>query len=622
MTGTWNEFAITSARIPHDCKLARKFEISARDWSRDKLPGRMKRRTGFLITLVLMALPVRAADEGVRFLALVDRTWERQIQDDPLFATSVGRQEYNDRLPSITAKELERQYNQRKAALTELKAIDRSKLPAAQVVNYDIFRRQLEEAIANYELGDYQIPFNADSGFHTSFSRLPNDVPLTTTKDYENYIARLRAWPRYVREQIAHLRLGLQRGMTVPRATLEGYDRTMAAHVVDDPTSSVFWVPFEKFPASVPASDHERLRREGRAAVADGAIAGYRELLDFFRKEYQPGARTSLGASEMPNGRAYYAQKIREFTTLDLTPDEIHKMGLAEVDRISAEMTAVMKQVGFQGDFAAFLQFLRTDPRFYAKNPEELLSRASRLAKRIDGKLPSLFGNLPRLPYTVEPVPPDIAPKYTTGRYVEAPQGSTQPGIYWVNTYKLEARPLYNLPALTLHEAVPGHHLQIALSRELEDLPNFRRFSYISAFGEGWGLYSEWLGLEAGFYTDPYDNFGRLSYEMWRACRLVVDTGLHSKGWTRQQAIDYMASRTALPLHEVTTEVDRYISWPGQALAYKLGEMKIKELRKRAEQALGTRFDVRRFHDVVLGSGSVPLSVLESNVDAWLAQQR
>jgi uncharacterized protein (DUF885 family) len=573
-----------------------------------------------LVLLSLLALPV-FADDVAKLHALFDRTWETQLKEDPLFATSVGRHEYGDRLPSIAPADLERQYAFAKATLVELATIDRAKLPASEVVNYDMFRRQLEDAVAGYELGDYQLPFNADSGFHTGFSRLPKEVPLATAKDYDNYIARLRAWPRYVREQIAHLRAGLKRGMTVPRATLDGYDTTISAHVVDDPAKSVFWQPFEKFPSSVPASEHERLRRDGRAAVL-AAISGYAEFLDFFRKEYLPGARTTLAAYELPNGRAFYRQKIREFTSLDLTPEEIHKTGLAEVERIGAEMNTVMKQVGFQGTFAEFLVFLRTDPRFYAKTPEELLSRASRIAKRMDGKLPSLFKTLPRLPYTVEPVPADIALKYTTGRYVGAPQGSTQPGIYWVNTYKLEARPLYNMEALTLHEAVPGHHLQIALSRELENLPNFRRFSYISAFGEGWGLYSEWLGLEAGFYTDPYDNFGRLTYEMWRACRLVVDTGLHSMNWTRQQAIDYMATRTALPIHEVTTEVDRYISWPAQALAYKLGELKIKELRKRAEAALGTRFDVREFHDVVLGSGAVPLSVLEGNVDAWIAKQK
>jgi uncharacterized protein (DUF885 family) len=573
-----------------------------------------------LIALLLLALPI-AADEVTKLHALFDKTWEWQLREFPMMATSVGRNEYNDRLTASTPEDLKRRYEYMKGALAELKAIDRTKLPAGETLNYDIFQRQLNESVSDYELGEYQMPFNADSGFHSGFTRLPKEVPLTTVKDYENYISRLRQWPRFVREQIAHMRAGIARGFTVPRATLDGYDVTISTHVVDDPAKSVFWTPFEKFPSNVPESEHARLRNEGRAAVLE-TIGGYRQFLDFFRKEYLTGARTTLGASEMPNGRVFYAAKIREFTTLDLTADEIHKIGLAEVDRIGKEMNAVMKQVQFEGDFAAFIEFLRTDPRFYAKTPEELLMRASRIAKRMDGKLPSLFKTLPRLPYTVEAVPADIAPKYTAGRYVGANEGSTQPGIYWVNTYKLEARPLYNLEALTLHEAVPGHHLQIALSRELTGLPNFRRFSYISAFGEGWGLYSEWLGLEAGFYTDPYDNFGRLTYEMWRACRLVVDTGIHSMGWTRQQAIDYMASRTALPLHEVTTEIDRYISWPGQALAYKLGELKIKELRKRAESALGTRFDVREFHDVVLGSGAIPLSVLESNVDAWIARRK
>ncbi len=582
----------------------------------------MKHSLVFVSLLAVLAAPVYAADEVAKLHALFDREWEFRLQEDPTFATSVGRHEYNDRLPSITLADLERQAATTKAFLDELEAIDRAQLPAGEQVSYDIFRRQLENRVAGFELGEDQMPFNADSGFHTGFSRLPEEVPLATVKDYESYVSRLKAWPRHVGEQIELMRLGIRRGMTVPRATLEGYEGTISAHVVDDPAKSVFWAPFEKFPPAVPENERERLRREGRAAVTDGAVAGYRQFLDFFRREYLPNARKTLGASELPNGRAVYAQRIRQFTTLDLPPEEIHKIGLAEVERISGEMNAVMKQVEFQGDFAAFLQFLRSDPRFYTKTPDELLQRAAWIAKRVDGKLPAFFKTLPRLPYTVLPVPPDIAPKYTSGRYVEAPEGSTQPGIYWVNTYKLENRPLYNLEALTLHEAVPGHHLQIARSRELADLPSFRRFSYISAFGEGWGLYSEWLGKEMGFYTDPYSDFGRLTYEMWRACRLVVDTGIHTMGWTRQQAIDYLASRTALPLHEVGTEVDRYISWPGQALAYKFGELKIKELRKRAEQALGGGFDLREFHDVVLGSGSVPLNVLEANVDRWMGEQR
>src|ERR1051326_2275876 len=574
------------------------------------------------VIFALLALPLHAQTAEVQKLhALFDRAWETSLRESPLFATSAGRHEYDDRMPSVTPQDLKRRYEQRKAELDELKQIDRSKLPDDEMVNYDMFQRQLDESIEGYELGDYQMPINADSGFHSGFSRLPQEMPLATVKDYENYISRLHQWPRYVHEQIELMREGIKRGFTVPRATLTGYDKTMSAHVVDDVTKSVFWKPFEKFPSTVPEDARERLREEGRKAVMEAAVPGYRDLLTFFDNEYLPNPRTTLGAYDLPNGRAYYQYKIREFTTTNLTPEQIHEIGLKEVDRISAEMNEVMKQTGFQGDMPAFLHFLRTDPQFYAKTPYELLARASFIAKKIDGKLPSLFGKLPRLPYTVEPVPADIAPKYTSGRYVGPPEGSTRPGIYWVNTYALESRPLYNLEALTLHEAVPGHHLQVSLSREVPNVPNFRRFTYISAFGEGWGLYCEWLGLEAGFYTDPYSNFGRLTYEMWRSCRLVVDTGIHAKGWTRQQAIDYMAPRTALPLHEVETEGDSYISWPGRALAYKLGELKIKEPRARAEKALGTRFDLRAFHDTVLGSGSVPLDVLEKNVDRWIAAQ-
>ena len=334
--------------------------------------------------------------------------------------------------------------------------------------------------------------------------------------------------------------------------------------------------------------------------------------------EYIPGARTTIAASALPDGAAYYQQLVKRFTTLPLTPDQVHATGLAEVARIRAEMEDVMRSTGFTGDFAAFLTMLRTDPRFYPKTGEQLLKEGSWIAKRMDAKLPSLFGRLPRQPYGVAPVPDYLAPKYTAGRYNGNPPDGSEPGYYWLNTYALETRPLYNLEALTLHEAVPGHHLQIALANEAGDVPKFRRYSYISAFGEGWGLYSEWLGLEAGFYTDPYSNFGRLTYAMWRAARLVVDTGMHVKGWTRQQAIDYLSSNTALSLHECTTETDRYISWPGQALSYKIGELKIRELRARAEQALGPKFDRRRFHDAVLANGSVPLPVLEQQIDAFI----
>jgi uncharacterized protein (DUF885 family) len=567
------------------------------------------------------ASPDAAAADVARLHALFDREWEMRLREEPLFATEVGRHEYDALLPEVAHADLERRHRERQELLAQLAKVDLSHLAVADAVDAQIWRAQLEDRIAEFELGTYQMPFNADSGFHTGFAMLPERMPFADRRDYENYLARLRAWPRYVGQQIELMRMGIRRGFTVPRATLTGYERTISAHVVDDPAKSVFYKPFERFPAAMPEAERQALRGEARAAVLDGAVAGYRLLLDFYRAEYLPHARATIGASELPDGRVYYAHQIRHFTTLDLSPEEIHRIGLAEVERIAGEMQAVIRQVGFQGDFAAFVHFLRTDPRFYPKTGEELLKDAAWIAKRIDGKLPAEFRTLPRLPYTVQPVPDHLAPKYTAGRYVQSPAGSTRPGIYWVNTYQPETRPLYDLEALTLHEAVPGHHLQIALSQELADLPNFRRYSYISAFGEGWGLYSEWLGLEMGFYTDPYSNFGRLTYEMWRACRLVVDTGIHAQGWTRQQAIDYLAAHTALPLHEIETETDRYISWPGQALAYKLGELKIKELRRKAEQALGPAFDVRRFHDAVLGSGAVPLGVLEQNVDRFIAAQ-
>jgi uncharacterized protein (DUF885 family) len=561
------------------------------------------------------------ASPTARLHALFDREWAIRLKENPQFATSVGDHEYDALLAEINPSDLERRNGIWKGLLAELNGIDRSTFSAQDRVNAAMFQTQLEERIKDYGFGSYQMPFNADSGFHSGFAMLADSMPFTNTKQYENYLSRLRAWPRYVDQQIVLMRQGIARGFTVPKAVLNGYDHTISAHVVSDVEKSVFYRPFEHFPATMSAEDRERLKAEAREVIANSAVAGYRTLLTFYLNEYLPHARTTIAARDLPDGPAYYGHQIHRYTTLDLSADEIHRQGLAEVERIGKEMDDVIRQVGFQGDRAAFIQFLRTDPRFYAKTPEELLKDAAWICKRMDGKLPQLFKTLPRLPYTVEPVPDHIAPKYTSGRYVEAPAGSTKAGTYWVNTYQLESRPLYNLEALTLHESVPGHHIQIARSQELSDLPNFRRYSYNSAFGEGWGLYAEWLGLEAGFYKDPYSNFGRLTYEMWRACRLVVDTGIHTMGWTRQQAIDYLSSHTALPLHEVETETDRYISWPAQALSYKLGELTIKRLRALAETKLGPRFDVREFHDVVLGSGAVPLHVLEDNVKSYIAEK-
>ena len=561
------------------------------------------------------------ADEASRLHALFAEEWEFRLQASPLLATSVGRHEYDHLLPSVTTEDLARRVETWRSILAELASIDRERLAAADQVSYDVFRSQLEGFIEDFEYGAYQIPLTVDDGFHIGFARLPANMPFTAAAAYDNYIARLRLFPDYVAQFVELMRAGLARGMTLPRIVLEGYEVTIESHVVDDPRQSLFFQPFESFPETLPESARQRLLEAGEEAIRDGVVPGYRSFLEFMVDEYVPGARTTLGASQLPDGEAYYAQRIRHFTTLDMSAEEIHQLGLSEVARIRAEMQEIIDEVGFSGDFAAFLDHLRTDPRFYAKTPDELLKQASYLAKTMDGKLPALFGRLPRMPYGVAPVPDHLAPKYTAGRYVGAAPGGTQPGYYWVNTYDLDSRPLYVLPVLTLHEAVPGHHLQISLAQELEDLPDFRRYSYISAFGEGWGLYSEWLGLEAGIYSDPYSRFGRLTYEMWRACRLVVDTGLHAKGWTRQQALDYLGGNTALSLHEVRTETDRYISWPGQALAYKIGELEIKRLRREAEEALGERFDLRRFHDAVLANGSVPLPVLETVIRGYIRER-
>ncbi|HEV8199822.1 MAG TPA: DUF885 domain-containing protein, partial [Candidatus Polarisedimenticolia bacterium] len=438
-------------------------------------------------------------------------------------------------------------------------------------------------------------------------------------KDYENYLARLAAFPAWMDQNLERMREGLKRGITVPKATMAGIETSIAPLASGPPGKHPVYEPFTAFPATLAEADTTRLAARAKQVIAEQVIPGYARFLEFMRKDYVPGCRDTIAATALPDGDAFYRHEIRTFTSLDLDPKEVHELGLKEVARIRSEMEQVIAKTGFKGDLAAFQKFLREDPRFYAKTPEALLKEASYIAKRMDAKLPSLFGRLPRQPYGVQPVPAALAPKYTSGRYSGSPIDGTEPGWYWVNTYALETRPLYNLEALTLHEAVPGHHLQGALAKENTDLRPFRRYSYISAYGEGWGLYCEWLGIEAGFYTDPYSEFGRLGYQSWRASRLVVDTGIHAFGWTRQQAIDYLVANTSLPVHEATTETDRYISWPGQALSYYIGYLKIRELRAQAEKDLGERFDRRAFHDEILGHGSVPLPVLERLIRDWIS---
>ncbi len=552
------------------------------------------------------------ADE--RFKAIYEKEWAwRKTQfpsvdedrDNSAGATSLPRIDRETQLERLKVWD---------ATLRDLDALPQAELSAAERINFAIYRPQLADLAADIRFGGYEMPFNSDSSFWSNLGFMTRR-PLRTVDDAESYIARLADIPRYFDDQIANMRAGLKRGFSVPQAVLPGRDASIAAvATLEDPTASEFYKPLKNLPASIDAEDQERLRERAAEVLRDEVIPAYANLLAFFRDEYMKKARKTLAAESMPNGKAFYRQQIREFTTLDLTADAIHKIGLAEVARIHAQMLETMKRAGFEGTFPEFLAFLRRDPQFYAKTPEELLMRAAWIAKRVDAKLARYFGLMPRARFAIEPVPADIAPYWTAGR--------GGPTTYWLNTYDLPSRPLYNLPALTLHESAPGHSFQLSLADEQTGQPAFRRQSYISAYGEGWGLYVEKLGQEMGIYQTPYEEFGRLTYEMWRACRLVIDTGVHSKGWTRDKALAYLRDHTALSEHEVTTEVDRYISWPGQALSYKLGEIRIVELRAEAERELGAKFDIRAFHDAVLAQGSVPLPVLETQVREFIAENK
>ena len=548
---------------------------------------------------------------------LVQRDEELQAERDPL---AVWRDGAPATPASITGAARAGWAEEDADLLAELAALEPRSLDPSDRISRDMLARQVGDRLAAERFGAHQIPFVSDSGFHTSLAGMGDRVRLEDAEDLERYLARLERIPSLVDEHIANLRAGLARGCSAPQLIVRGFLEQVRVHTEGEPEELAWWRPFEDLPEVVSAAALEGDLERARSAVL-AARDSFRALAAFTEDELLPGALTSLACSDRPDGRAWYEHLVRQFTTLDVTPGEVHRIGLDEVARIRGEMAAIMEDLEHEGTFEEFLDALRSDPRFVASSPEDLLARASRLAKRADAELPALFGRLPRNPYGVEPVPDAIAPHYTGGRYVPGAADGTRAGTYWVNTYALESRTLYTLPALTLHEAVPGHHLQITLSQELDHLPAFRRSAYVTAFGEGWGLYSEWLGIEMGLYDTPYDHFGRLTYEMWRACRLVVDTGIHAMGWGRQQAIDYLAGNTALSLHECTTEVDRYISWPGQALAYKMGELELRRLRALAEERLGEALDLRAFHDLILGEGTLPLMTLRARVEAWIAEQ-
>ena len=576
-----------------------------------------------LISLLLVVVSFNglAGDDSEMFQALLKRDWDFRINEFPTLARNNGVEGHAHRIAHVGEKDQLRRYEFWKQVKLELTAISCENLEREECINYRMFERQVHQFLADYETRGYLIPFNSDWGFYLSWNRWGEETDFDSIDDYNNYLSRLKELPQVMDEYIALMREGLRTGMTQPRVILDGREVPIRKQLVEDPQRSAFYKPFLNIDKVIPTEARQKLISEAREAVMEGVVPAYQRLLDFFLDEYFTGARTSLGATNLPGGKRYYEEQIYLYATVDMSADEIHQLGLSEVARIRAEMEAIIRDLKFDGDFADFIQFLRTDPQFYAKTPHELLAEASYFAKKIDGRLPQLFGKLPRQPYGVAPVPDNLAPFYTAGRYVDAPLNALRGGYYWVNTYALESRTLYTLPALTLHEAVPGHHLQIALALEQGDQPDFRRNDYISAYGEGWALYAEKLGVELGIYETPYQDFGRLTYEMWRACRLVIDTGIHTKGWSRKQAQDYLIANTALSIHEITTEIDRYISWPAQALSYKLGEYTIWQLRRDAESRLGPDFDIRGFHDFILSLGSVPLEILKDEVGRWVKEQ-
>ncbi len=555
------------------------------------------------------------------FRKTMDDQWSWSLKQSPTFATTLGVRDYDDALddPSLAAYDADVEAS--RGFLARLAAIDRAALSDADKLNYDLLKLQLANDVEAAQFGGKYLAISGRGGPHTFLTGLPDDLPFFTKADYQSYVARLKLAPGYFKAVEERLAAGVKAGWTQPCVIMERFESGVVFHAVDTAEKSALWRPFDAKPQSISAKDWATLKAAAKSSIEKDFVPALNAFADFYRTQYAPHCRKTIGLADLPGGRNFYEYRARLYTTTAMKVEDIHALGLSEVKRIRKEMADVIASTGFNGDFKAFQKFLREDPRFYAKSAEELMAANAVVAKRMDGEMPKLFGKLPRMPYTLKEIPADVA-EGTTTAYYERPSGDgARAGVYRVNTSKLNTRPLFEIEALTLHEAVPGHHHQIALAQEL-DLPPFRRFGFFTAFSEGWGLYAESLGLEASFYKDPYANFGRLSYEMWRACRLVVDTGIHAKGWTKEQAVAFMRENTALSEGNIDAEVNRYIGNGGQALAYKIGELKIKDLRARSTKALGAKFDVRRFHDAVLENGALPLSVLEQKIDAWIAAEK
>ena len=504
---------------------------------------------------------------------------------------------------------------------TKLSAINREQLNKEDQISFTLLDFVLNETVVNFNFKAHWNPILSDAGFHTNLTYRVR--PLTSKQSAINYLKVLQAIPNYIEQQIVLIQKGLDAGMGQPLVIFKGYESTYDQHITPTAEENFFYSPFDNLPKILTEAEKDSLQWAAKNIVMEAVIPSFQRVKTFFENTYYSQTRKTLGVSETPNRKAYYQSRIDYYSTLEMTPDSIHNLGRSEVARIRKQMEQIKDEVEFKGPLTDFITYLRTSPQFYAKTPEELLKHARNIAKKLDEQLPRYFITLPRKPYGVAPVPASIAPKYTGGRYVGSPKNSTDPGYYWVNTYNLNSRPLYVIPSLTAHEAVPGHHLQGALNQELpEHIPQYRRNLYLSAYGEGWGLYTEYLAEDMGIYTTPYERFGKLTYEMWRACRLVVDTGIHAFGWSREQAVDFMASNTALSMHEINTEIDRYISWPGQALSYKIGEIKIRQLRNMAKDSLGGKFDIRQFHEVILSRGTLTLPLLEEQILNYIAENK
>jgi uncharacterized protein (DUF885 family) len=580
------------------------------------------RRTLLALTF-LLATTVHAATETEKLHQLFDEQWEWQLRESPESATFVGDRRYDDRVSDFSPAAFERRRARGREVLQRIEAIDRGKLSADDQLNYDLFRESMRDNVAGDAFPSELLAINQLFGIHSGPSELAQAIPRDTVKDHENFLTRLRAYPKIVDQVIALLRRGLEAGVTPPRMILGDVAKSMENQLVDDPAkSSIYTFAFTDFRSSIPAAEQQRLQKEAASVLASHVLPAIRKLHTFWTKEYYPKTRDTIAFTALPNGKAWYDYLLRQSTTTDLTADQIHELGLSEVKRIRAEMEAIKTKTGFQGTLAEFFTFLRTDPRFFYTTREDLLLGYRDISKRIDPELTRLFGRLPRIPYGVIPVPAYSEQSQTTAYYNSGSQEGNRPGYFYANLYDLKSRPKWEMEALTLHEAVPGHHLQISLAQELENVPKFRRFSYYNAFGEGWGLYAESLGSELGMYQDPYSKFGQLTYEMWRAVRLVVDTGMHAKGWTRDRAIQYFADNASKARHDIEVEIDRYIGMPGQATGYKIGELKFKELRAKAEKELGDRFDIRAFHDQLLGAGSLPLTIVEARMRDWVASRK